>query len=184
MTRPPGGAMSHHPKGRVLVAEDELAQRVRDLGEAIARDYAADNPLMVGVLKGAVVFLADLIRAIDIPLTADFISVSSYGSGTTSSGVVKITSDLSISIEDRHVILVEDIIDSGRTVSYLKRNMETRHPRSFRICALLDKIERREVEVQLDYIGFTIPNVFIVGYGMDQAGLYRNLPHLVALDEA
>jgi hypoxanthine phosphoribosyltransferase len=166
----------------VLVTQDELARRVGELGQAIADDYADQNPLLVCVLKGAVVFLADLIRSIGTPITTDFIAVSSYGGGTTSSGVVKITSDVSISIEDRHVILVEDIIDSGRTVSYLRRNMETRHPKSLRICALLDKIERREVDVRLDYVGFVIPNVFIVGYGMDQAGLYRNLPYLAALD--
>jgi hypoxanthine phosphoribosyltransferase len=173
-----------HAIGRILVTRDELGQRVGELGQTIARDYPNLNPLLVCVLKGAVVFFADLIRAIDIPLTTDFISVSSYGVAAASSGVVKITSDLSISIEDRDVILVEDIIDSGRTISYLKRNLQTRHPKSLRICALLDKVERREVEVDLDYIGFTIPNVFIVGYGMDQGGLYRNLPYLAALEEA
>lgn len=173
-----------HTVGRVLVTQDELVQRVGELGRAIARDYPDQNPLLVCVLKGAVVFFADLIRSIDAPLTTDFISVSSYGTASASSGVVKITSDLSISIEDRDVILVEDIIDSGRTISYLKRNMLTRHPRSLRICALLDKVERREVDVDLDYVGFTIPNVFIVGYGMDYGGLYRNLPYLGALEAA
>lgn len=172
------------PGGRVLVTREELAQRVGELGRTIARDYADANPLLVCVLKGAVVFFADLIRAVDIPLTTDFISVASYGGGSASSGVVKIASDLSITIEDRDVILVDDIIDSGRTISYLKRNMQTRHPKSLRICALLDKVERREVEVDLDYVGFTIPNVFIIGYGMDQEGLYRNLPYLATLDGA
>jgi hypoxanthine phosphoribosyltransferase len=172
------------PAGRMLITAEELDDRVRELGRTIARDYATLDPLLVCVLKGAVVFLADLIRAIDIPLMTDFMSVSSYGVGTASSGVVKITADLSMSIEDRHVLLIEDIIDSGRTVSYLKRNLETRHPKSFKICALLDKIERREVDVRLDYVGFTIPNVFIVGYGMDQGGLYRNLPYLAALEGA
>ncbi len=170
------------PAGRVLVTAEELAQRVGEIGRAIAADYADVNPLLVCVLKGAVVFFVDLIRSIEAPLTTDFISVSSYGGGSASSGVVKITSDLSITIEDRHVILVEDIIDSGRTVSYLVRNMQTRHPRSLRICALLDKVERREVDVDLDYVGFAIPNVFIIGYGMDHAGLYRNLPYLASLD--
>jgi len=170
------------PAGRVLVTAEELAQRVGEIGRAIAADYADVNPLLVCVLKGAVVFFVDLIRSIEAPLTTDFISVSSYGGGSASSGVVKITSDLSITIEDRHVILVEDIIDSGRTVSYLVRNMQTRHPRSLRICALLDKVERREVDVDLDYVGFVIPNVFIIGYGMDHAGLYRNLPYLASLD--
>lgn len=176
--------MNARPGERILVTREELAQRVGELGRAIARDYADVNPLLVCVLKGAAIFFADLIRAIDVPLTTDFISVSSYGTGPASSGVVKITSDLSISIEDRHVILVEDIIDSGRTISYLKRNLATRHPKSLRICALLDKIERREVDVLLDYVGFTIPNVFIIGYGMDHGGLYRNLPYLAALDGA
>ncbi len=173
-----------HAEGRVLVTQEELAQRVGELGRAIARDYPGSNPLLVCVLKGAVVFFVDLIRSIDVPLTADFISVSSYGDRAASSGVVKITSDLSITIEDRDVVLVEDIIDSGRTISYLKRNMQTRHPKSLRICALLDKVERREVEVELDYVGFAIPNVFIIGYGMDHGGLYRNLPYLAALEGA
>jgi len=168
--------------GRVLVTREELVQRVAELGQALARDYPDQNPLLVCVLKGAIVFFADLIRAIDAPLTTDFISVSSYGTAPASSGVVKITSDLSISIEDRDVILVEDIIDSGRTISYLTRNLHTRHPKSLRICALLDKVERREVEVDLDYVGFAIPNVFIIGYGMDYRGLYRNLPYLAALE--
>jgi hypoxanthine phosphoribosyltransferase len=130
-----------------------------------------------------VVFLADLMRASTIPLSCDFMAVSSYGAGSRSSGVVKITSDLSVSIENRHVLLVEDIIDTGRTVSYLKRNLQTRHPADLKICALLDKMERREVDVALDYVGFTIPNQFVVGYGLDYAGLYRNLPYIAVLEE-
>ncbi len=159
-----------------------MRARVAELGAAIARDYAKDNPVLVGVLKGALVFMADLIRVAPIALTTDFMVLSSYGDGTRSSGVVKLASDLSMPVEDRHVIIVEDIIDTGRTVSYLKRNLETRHPRTVRLCALLDKIERREVEVDIDYPGFTIPNVYVVGYGLDHAGLYRNLPHLAVLD--
>jgi hypoxanthine phosphoribosyltransferase len=173
---------SFQPTGRVLITRDELAGRVAEIGRAIANDYAAMDPVLVGVLKGAVVFLADLMRSIDLPLTTDFMSVSSYGGSTQSSGIVKITSDLSVTIEDRHVLIVEDIIDSGRTVSYLKRNLMTRHPRSVKICALLDKVERREVDVDLDYVGFAIPDVFVVGYGLDHAGLYRNLPYLGALE--
>jgi hypoxanthine phosphoribosyltransferase len=138
--------------------------------------------VLVGVLKGALVFMADLIRAMPIALTMDFIALSSYAGGTRSSGVVKLAADLSMPIEDRHVVIVEDIIDTGRTVSYLKRNFETRHPRSVRLCALLDKIERRDVEVDIDYLGFTIPNLFVVGYGLDHAGLHRNLPYIAALD--
>ncbi|MBI1847192.1 MAG: hypoxanthine phosphoribosyltransferase [Candidatus Rokubacteria bacterium] len=169
---------------RVLITEDELRARVTALGEALARDYADRHPVLVGVLKGALLFMADLIRAVSIDLETDFIVLASYGAATRSSGVVKLASDLSHPIEDRDVVIVEDIIDTGRTVSYLKRNLETRRPRSVKICALLDKIERREVEVDIDYLGFTIPNVFVVGYGMDHAGLYRNLPHIATLDSA
>ena len=172
------------PPGRVLINEDELRARVAELGAALARDYARDNPVLVGVLKGALVFMADLVRAMPIALTIDFIALSSYAGGSRSSGVVKLAADLSMPIEDRHVVIVEDIIDTGRTVSYLKRNLETRHPRSVRLCALLDKIERRDVEVPIDYLGFSIPNLFVVGYGLDHAGLYRNLPYIAALESA
>ncbi len=168
----------------MLIAEDELQARVHELGAAIARDYGGSNPVLVGVLKGAAIFMADLIRATPIELTTDFIGLASYGDGTRSSGIVKLTSDLSLPIDDRDVILVEDIIDTGRTVSYLKRNFETRHPRSVRLCVLLDKIERREVDVDVEYLGFTIPNLFVVGYGLDQGGLYRNLPYIAVLEPA
>jgi hypoxanthine phosphoribosyltransferase len=177
----PGGERLARP-ARILITEEEIRARVAEMGSAIARDYKDDNPVLVGVLKGAVVFMADLIRAIPIELTTDFMVLSSYGAGTLSSGVVKLASDLSMPIDDRHVLIVEDIIDSGRTVSYLKRNLETRHPRSVRLCALLDKVERREVEVDIDYLGFAIPNVFVVGYGLDHGGLYRNLPYIAALE--
>ena len=170
--------------GRVLIDEDELRARVNELGAALARDYEKENPIIVGVLKGALVFMADLVRAMPVALTMDFIALSSYGGATRSSGVVKLAADLSMPIEDRHVVIVEDIIDTGRTVAYLKRNLETRHPRSVKLCALLDKIERREVDVAIDYLGFTIPNLFVVGYGLDHAGLYRNLPYIAALDVA
>ena len=170
------------PVTRVLITEDELRARVVELGQAIARDYEHENPVLVGVLKGALIFMADLIRVTPIELTTDFMVLSSYGGGSRSSGVVKLASDLSMPVEDRHVIIVEDIIDTGRTISYLKRNLETRHPRSVRLCSLLDKIERREVEVDIDYPGFSIPNVYVVGYGLDHAGSYRNLPHLAVLD--
>ncbi len=172
-----------HRLGRILITQEEIAERVRDLGRALARDYEGKDPLLVGVLKGAVVFLADLMRAADIPLAADFIAVGSYGGATRSSGVVKITADLSVSIEDRHVVIVEDVIDTGRTMNYLRRNLLTRHPASLKVIALLDKIERREVEVELDYVGFTIPTHFVVGYGLDYRGLYRNLPYIAVLEE-
>ena len=156
---------------------------MHELGQALARDYAGTEPVLVGVLKGAVVFLADLIRATSIPLTVDFIGLSSYGEGLQSSGVVRITADLSVPIRDRHVLVVEDIIDSGHTIDYLRRNLETRRPRSLKLCALLDKAERREVKVPLDYVGFAIPSEFVVGYGLDHAGRYRNLPYIAALEE-
>jgi hypoxanthine phosphoribosyltransferase len=172
-----------HRPGRVLITRDEIAERVRELGQALSRDYGGKDPLLIGVLKGAVVFLADLLRAVDISVATDFIAVSSYGGATRTSGVVRLTADLSVSIEDRHVVIVEDIIDTGRTISYLKRNLETRHPATLRVMALLDKVERREVDVGLDYVGFTIPNEFVVGYGLDYHGLYRNLPCIAALEE-
>ena len=181
MASPPETAV---PPGRVIISEEELRARVVELGAALARDYARENPVLVGVLKGALVFMADLVRAMPIALTIDFIALSSYAGGTRSSGVVKLAADLSLPIEDRHVVIVEDIIDTGRTVSYLKRNLETRHPRSVRLCALLDKIERRDVDVEIDYLGFTIPNLFVVGYGLDHVGLYRNLPYIAALESA
>jgi hypoxanthine phosphoribosyltransferase len=167
---------------RILIDADELAARVAELGRDITRDYAGEEPILIGVLTGAVVFLADLMRAMGIPVQCEFMAVSSYGAGVRSSGVVKITADLTVSIEGRHVMIVEDIIDTGRTIAYLRRNLQTRQPRSLRVCALLDKVERREVPVELDYIGFTIPNEFVVGYGLDYAGLYRNLAYLAALD--
>jgi hypoxanthine phosphoribosyltransferase len=176
-----GSALLAPELKRILIDADELAARVAVLGGQLGQDYAGREPVLVGVLTGAVVFLADLMRAMDVLLRCDFIGVSSYGAASRSSGIVKITTDLSTSIEGRDVLLVEDIIDTGRTITYLKRNLETRHPRSLRICTLLDKIERREVPVDLDYVGFTIPNEFVVGYGLDHAGLYRNLPYLAAL---
>jgi hypoxanthine phosphoribosyltransferase len=170
--------------GRVLISQDEIADRVRELGEAIGRDYAGRAPVLVGVLKGAVIFVADLIRTIPLAITLDFMSVSSYGAGARSSGVVRLISDLSMSIEGRDVIIVEDIIDSGRTISYLRRNLATRHPRSLALCALLDKVARREVEVTVDYMGFAIPDEFVVGYGLDHDGFYRNLRHIAVLEHA
>jgi len=170
------------PPGRVLISEEELKARIGELGGAIARDYERQSPVVVGVLQGAFLFMADLIRAIPIDLMTDFIGVSSYGIGTRSSGAVRLVSDLSMSIEDRHVLIVEDIVDTGLTLSYLKRTLEARHPTSVRVCVLVDKIERREIELALDYVGFTIPNVFVVGYGFDHAGYYRNLRYIAALE--
>ena len=170
--------------GRVLISRQEIADRVADLGHAIRRDYVGRSPLLVGVLKGAVVFAADLLRAVALPASLDFMSVSSYAGGARSSGVVRLAADLSLSIEGRDVIVVEDIIDTGRTISYLRRNLATRHPRSLALCALLDKVARREVEVPMDYVGFAIPDEFVVGYGLDHNGFYRNLPDIAVLDLA
>ena len=168
--------------GRILITRDEIAARVTELGEAIGRDYAGRTPVLVGVLKGAVVFTADLLRAIPMAAAMDFMAVSSYGSGTRSTGVVRLTADLSLSIEDRDVIIVEDVIDSGRTISYLRRNLATRHPRSLALCGLLDKVSRREVDVDVDYVGFVIPDEFVVGYGLDYDGRHRELPDLAVLE--
>jgi hypoxanthine phosphoribosyltransferase len=167
--------------GRVLISQAELQARIAELGADIARDLAHERPILVGVLQGAFLFMADLIRATAIELTTDFIGVASYAGGK-SSGQVRIVSDLSVSIEGRHVVIVEDIVDTGLTLTYLKRTLEARHPRSLRVCVLVDKIERRKVDVALDYVGFAIPNVFVVGYGFDYDGLYRNLPYVAALE--
>jgi hypoxanthine phosphoribosyltransferase len=168
--------------GRVVITEDQLRARIAAMGREISRDYAGENPVLVGVLQGAFLFMADLIRAIPIDLTTDFIGLSSYGSGTASSGHVRLVSDLSISIENRHVLIVEDIVDTGLTLAYLKRNLEARHPKSVRVCVLADKIERREVQVAVDYVGFTVPNVYVIGYGFDYGGVFRNLPYVAVLD--
>ncbi len=169
--------------GRVLISREEIAHRVGELGRAVAREHAGRVPLLVGVLKGAVIYMADLFRAIRAPIAMDFMGVSSYGPGTRSAGSVRLTADLSVSIEGRAVVIVEDIVDSGWTLDYLRRNLETRHPRSLRTCVLLDKIERRQVDVALDYVGFAIPDHFVVGYGFDLGGLYRGLPDIHILEE-
>jgi hypoxanthine phosphoribosyltransferase len=168
--------------GRVLITRDDIAARVSELGRAIGREYAGRNPLLVGVLKGAAIFLSDLVRAIPVPIAIDFMGVSSYGSQAKSSGIVRLTSDLSVSIEGRDVLIVEDVVDSGRTLDYLRRNFATRRPRSVGVCALLDKIERRVVDVAVDYVGFVIPDHFVVGYGFDVGGVYRGLPDIHVLE--
>jgi len=167
----------------VLVAEKEIAARVAELGRAIARDYTDGTLVLVGVLQGAIPFIADLMRALPIDVTVDFLRASSYGGGTTSSGAVRMVADLSVDVADRHVLVVDDIVDTGHTLAALKRTLEARRPRSVKTCVLLDKTGRRETEVQIDYVGFTIPNVFVVGYGLDYDGLYRNLPHVATLEE-
>ena len=167
--------------GEILVQADALEQRVRALSADISRDYAGRDLLLVGVLKGAVFFLADLMRHIDIPCELDFMAVASYGSATDSSGVVRILKDLDAPIAGRHVLIVEDIVDSGLTLQYLLRNLGARDPASLEVCALLTKPERRKVELDARYVGFEIPDRFAIGYGLDHAELYRNLPYVAAL---
>ena len=167
--------------GEILVQPDDLKQKVRDLGAQISADYGERDLLLVCVLKGAVFFLADLMRHIDIPCEVDFMAVSSYGSETDSSGVVRILKDLDAAIEDRDVLIVEDIVDSGLTLQYLLRNLGARDPASLEVCALLTKPERRKVELPTRYVGFEIPDKFAIGYGLDVAERYRNLPYVAAL---
>jgi hypoxanthine phosphoribosyltransferase len=170
--------------GEVLVQPDELAHRVRELGAEISRDYADRNPLLVGVLKGAVFFLSDLMRELEIPCEVDFMAVASYGSATDASGVVRILKDLDTPIDDRHVLIVEDIVDSGLTLQYLLRNLGARNPASLEVCALLTKPERRKVDLPTRYVGFEIPNRFAIGYGLDLGERYRNLPYVAALAQS
>ena len=167
----------------VLIEEDALRDRIAELGAEISADYAGKDVLLVGVLKGAVFFMADLMRHITVPCEVDFMAISSYGASTDSSGVVRILKDLDESIEGRNVLVVEDIIDSGLTLSYLKRTLSARGPASLEICALLTKPERREVDVPVRYTGFEIPNRFVVGYGLDFAERYRNLRYVGVLGE-
>lgn len=171
------------PVPRILFSREQIQARVAELGAAITRDFAGEPIVLVGVLKGAAVFLADLARAIDADCTFDFVSVSSYGKGTTSSGQVKLIKDLDESIEDRNVILVEDILDTGLTLSFLRKVLLQHHPRTLRLAALLDKPDRRQQPIQADYVGFEIPNHFVIGYGMDFAERYRNLPDVCLMPD-
>jgi hypoxanthine phosphoribosyltransferase len=173
--------MSQSAVGDILVQRDELEHRVRELGAEISRDYADRKLLLIGVLKGAVFFLADLMRHLDVDCEVDFMAVSSYGASTDSSGVVRILKDLDAPIEDRDVLIVEDIVDSGLTLSYLVRMLRARGPASLEVCALLTKPERREIDLPIRYVGFEIPNRFAIGYGLDFAERYRNLPYVAVL---
>jgi hypoxanthine phosphoribosyltransferase len=170
-----------NPNLEILISEEAIQNRIKELGAQIARDYAGRNPLLIGVLKGATFFLSDLLRAIDIPLGIEFIAISSYGSSTRTSGEVRILKDLDVPIEGRHIIVVEDIVDTGLTLSYLLANLKSRGAESVKLVALLDKYERREREVPIDYLGFRIPDHFVVGYGLDFAERYRNLPYIAVL---
>ena len=167
--------------GEILIDEETLAARVAELGAEVSADYQGQDLLLIGVLKGAVFFMADLMRHLTVPCEVDFMAISSYGDSTDSSGIVRILKDLDINIEGRHVLVVEDIIDSGLTLSYLMRNLESREPATLEVCALLTKPARREIDVPVRYVGFEIPNKFVVGYGLDFAERYRNLPYVAVL---
>jgi hypoxanthine phosphoribosyltransferase len=175
----------HPDMDRVLISSEAIQGRVRELGAQITADYATtDNLLLVGVLKGCAMFMMDLARAIDLPLSLDFIAVASYGASTESSGVVRMLKDLDTDIAGRHLLIVEDIIDSGLTLAYLRSQLLRRNPASLRICTLLNKPERRTADVPVSYLGFDIPNEFVVGYGLDYAERYRNLPYIGVLRPA
>ena len=166
---------------RVFFTADEIEAKVAALGEQISKDFEGKNPLFVGVLKGCFVFMADLMRHVSIPCSMDFMAVSSYKGGTSSTGAVEIQKDLGQNIEGRHIIIIEDILDSGMTLDYIKGMLQDRNPSSIRICALLDKPARRKVDLQADYVGFTIPDEFVIGYGLDYDEKYRNLPYIGVL---
>ncbi|MHB1042252.1 MAG: hypoxanthine phosphoribosyltransferase [Eubacteriales bacterium] len=171
-----------HPDGeKIVLTEEEIGKRVRAMGEEISRDYQGKEILCVGILKGAMVFLADLVRRITAPAQFDFMAVSSYGASTRTSGVVRILKDLDRGIEGRHVLIVEDIVDTGLTLNYLVENLKSRGPASLNVCAFLDKPSRRLAPVDIHYNGFTIPDEFVVGYGLDYNESYRNLPYVMVL---
>jgi hypoxanthine phosphoribosyltransferase len=172
-----------HAIGDTLVAAEDLERRVRELAAEVSRDYQGKDLVLVGVLKGAVFFVSDLMRHLTIPVEVDFMAVASYGSATKSSGVVRILKDLDAAIDGRDVLIVEDIVDSGLTLQYLMRNLAGRNPRSLEVCALLIKPERRKVDLPTKYVGFEIPNRFAIGYGLDHAERYRNLPYVAALKQ-
>ena len=174
--------MRSAPVGEILVQPDDLQRRVSELGAEISRDYDGEALLLICVLKGAVFFLSDLMRRIDLPCEVDFMAVASYGDATESSGVVRILKDLDAPIDGRHVLIVEDIVDSGLPLEYLLRNLQGRGPASLEVCALLTKPSRRKTQVQAKYVGFEIPNRFVIGYGLDHAERHRNLPYVAALD--
>lgn len=171
----------HKDLCKILITGEEISKRIKEVADEITKDYAGEEVLVVGILRGAVVFYAELVKQIDLDLRFDFMSVSSYGSGTTSSGEVKIVKDISQPIEGLNVIIVEDIIDTGNTLKNLKKLLLTRNPKSLKICSLLDKPSRRKVELEGDYVGFTVPDEFVVGYGLDYQEKYRNLPDIGVL---
>ena len=166
----------------VLLTEQQIAKRIQEVADEVSADYAEREPVLVGVLKGAAIVMADFARALSRPVTMEYMAVSSYGSSTSSSGIVRILKDLDRDISDRHVLVVEDIVDSGLTLSWLLRNLATRHPRSLRVCTLMRKPDAVRADVDIAYVGFDIPNEFVVGYGLDYAERYRDLPYIGTLD--
>src|SRR3954452_10640817 len=172
----------HPAVGRVIVSRDDLQARIAEMGREITVDYAGSRPLLVGILKGAFMFMADLARAIDLPVEFDFMAVSSYGSATRTSGVVRIMKDLDLDLTDRHVLIVEDIVDSGLTLAYLRKNLKARNPASLEVCALLVKEGLQRIDPDLKYVGFRIPPNFVIGYGLDVDERYRNLPYVAEYD--
>ena len=171
----------HSAIERILLSEDQIKARIAELGRELTADYAGKNPIFIGVLKGVVMFFADMIRAIPLDCQIDFMAVSSYGGGTQPSGKIQIQKDISVDLAGRHVVILEDILDSGLTLSHTAAYLKTKGPASLKICTLLDKPDRRKAEVQADYVGFTIPNLFVVGYGLDFDENYRNLPYVGVL---
>jgi len=171
----------HQDVARILISEEQIQQRVRELARQIEADYQGRDLLMVGLLKGAVNFMVDLTRAMQRPVAIDFMAVSSYGASTESSGIVRILKDLDESIEGKHVLIVEDIVDTGLTLKYILELLRRRGPASLRVCTLLNKVERRLVDLPLDYVGFDVPNEFVIGYGLDYNQIYRNLPYIGVL---
>lgn len=167
----------------ILVTNEEIKKRVKELGQQITEDYKGKDLMLVGILKGAVIFMSELVQNIDLPITMDFMAVSSYGDSSQSSGVVRIIKDLDCYIEGKDILIVEDIIDTGLTLNYLTDNLKKRKPNSVKVCTLLDKPERRKIEVPVDYVGFEVPDEFIIGYGIDYAQKYRNLPYIASLKE-
>ena len=171
----------HKDIQKVLISEEEIAKRVKEMGAQLTEEYRGKDLMVVGILKGCMLYLSDLVRAIELPLTMDFMVVSSYGSATKSSGVVRIIKDLEREIEGKDILIVEDIVDTGLTLSYLIENLKTRNPNTVKVCSLLDKPDRRKAHVDIEYVGFQIPDEFVVGYGLDYSEVYRNLPFVCVL---
>jgi hypoxanthine phosphoribosyltransferase len=169
---------------KLILSREEIAKRVKELAAQISQDYAGQELVVVGILKGAFIFMADLVRALDFSVEVDFVRIKSYGTGTETSGEIHITKDVEVNLAGRHVLVVEDIVDVGLTLDFLRRHLENRHPQSLRICCLIDKLERRQVEVPLDYVGFTVPRGFLVGYGLDCGEKLRTLADVYEIVES